>query len=177
MARIWSLPAWPAPTTVFFTAFGAYSAIGSPSSAGTSMAMPRAWPSFSVAHAVAIDEGLLDGGFHGRQPRQHLLQAVEQLPEAHAEALRLVGDDRAAGDEAEPDPVRVDDAPAGAPQARVDADDANRFAPHSDVIAQGRAIGSRRSGVGSGSHGRKYGLRLVNALEGKRTEIAQLMLR
>ena len=89
----------------------------------------------------------------------------------------IFGQTRLIAIEAEPDPVRVDDAPAGAPQARIDADDANRFAPHSDVIAQGRTIGSRRSGVGSGSHGRKYGLRLVNALEGKRTEIAQLMLR
>ncbi len=54
MALIWPLSPWPAPTTVFFTAFGAYSAIGSPSSAGTSSAMPRAWPSFSVAEASRL---------------------------------------------------------------------------------------------------------------------------
>ena len=54
MARIWPLSPWPAPTTVFFTAFGAYSAIESPSSAGASIAMPRAWPSFSVAEASRL---------------------------------------------------------------------------------------------------------------------------
>ena len=30
MALIWPLSPWPAPTTVFFTAFGAYSAIEQP---------------------------------------------------------------------------------------------------------------------------------------------------
>ena len=46
---IWFLSAWPAPTTVFFTWFGAYSATEMPNIAGASMATPRAWPSFSVA--------------------------------------------------------------------------------------------------------------------------------
>ena len=36
---------------VFFTRLGAYSATGNPVRAGTSMAMPRAWPSFKVATA------------------------------------------------------------------------------------------------------------------------------
>ena len=54
MALIWTLSPWPAPTTVFLTAFGAYSAMVTPSRDGTSMAMPRAWPSFSVAEASRL---------------------------------------------------------------------------------------------------------------------------
>src|SRR4029079_18182357 len=47
--RICAFSQWPAPTMVFLTRLGAYSATESPAIAGTSMAMPRAWPSFSVA--------------------------------------------------------------------------------------------------------------------------------
>src|SRR4029077_15129436 len=42
----------------------------------------------------------------------------------------------AASDVTQPHPIRVDDAPAGAPQTGVDADDANRFAAHRAVIAR-----------------------------------------
>src|SRR6202035_1492660 len=49
ITMIWFLSAWPAPTTVFFTWFGAYSATEIPNIAGASMATPRAWPSFKVA--------------------------------------------------------------------------------------------------------------------------------
>ena len=52
--RICAFSAWPAPTTAFFTAFGAYSATADPARAGTSMATPRAWPSFSVAAASRL---------------------------------------------------------------------------------------------------------------------------
>jgi hypothetical protein len=54
MAAIWRFSAWPAPTTVFFTRFGGYSATRSPFSAGASSAIPRAWPSFSVARALSL---------------------------------------------------------------------------------------------------------------------------
>ena len=49
MTAIWFLSACPAPTTVFLTWLGAYSATDMPNIAGASMATPRAWPSFSVA--------------------------------------------------------------------------------------------------------------------------------
>src|SRR5262245_23412243 len=52
--RICTFSPWPAPTTVFFMTFGAYSATVSPALAGTSMAMPRACPSFKVAAALAF---------------------------------------------------------------------------------------------------------------------------
>jgi hypothetical protein len=40
--RICAFSLWPAPTMVFFTKLGAYSATGRPAIAGTSMAIPRA---------------------------------------------------------------------------------------------------------------------------------------
>ena len=49
ITRIWFLSAWPAPTTVFFTWLGAYSATEMPNIAGASIATPRACPSFRVA--------------------------------------------------------------------------------------------------------------------------------
>src|SRR5918993_1983143 len=54
IAWIWRFSAWPAPTTVFFTRFAAYSATGSPASAGTNSAMPRACPSLRVACASLL---------------------------------------------------------------------------------------------------------------------------
>ena len=125
MALIWPLSPWPAPTTVFFTAFGAYSAITNPDSAGTNSAMPRAWPSFKVAARVAIDESLLDRRLYRCKPRHHLGKPLEDLAQPGAQAFSVIGDHRAAGHEGQPDPVAVDDPPAGAPQPRVDADDAN----------------------------------------------------
>ena len=97
----------------------------SPSSAGTSRAMPRAWPSFKRGRGVAIDESLLDGRLLRRKPRQHLLQTIEDLAKPGAQAFLVIGDDRAAGHEGEPHPVGVDHPPAGAPEPRVDADNAN----------------------------------------------------
>src|SRR6185437_7417809 len=52
--RICALSPCPAPTTVFLTTLGAYSATDSPARAGTSMATPRAWPSFSVDAPLAL---------------------------------------------------------------------------------------------------------------------------
>src|SRR5215475_1321800 len=49
--RICAFSQWPAPTIVFFTRFGAYSATVRPAIAGTSMATPRACPSLRVATA------------------------------------------------------------------------------------------------------------------------------
>src|SRR5262249_53696302 len=52
--RTCALSPWPAPTMLFFTRFGAYSATGTPALAGTTMAIPRAWPSFNVAAASLL---------------------------------------------------------------------------------------------------------------------------
>ena len=74
---------------------------------------------------IAIDESLLDRGLLRLEPGQNLRQPIEELPQAHPEALGLVRLDRATSDEAEPHPVIIDDAPAGPPQARVDTDNAD----------------------------------------------------
>src|SRR5262249_55503110 len=52
--RICALSQWPTPTIVFLTRFGAYSATVTPALAGTTRAMPRAWPSLRVAAASLL---------------------------------------------------------------------------------------------------------------------------
>src|SRR5262249_9615427 len=52
--RICAFSPWPAPTIVFFTRFGAYSATGTPALAGTKRAPPRARPGFGVAAASRL---------------------------------------------------------------------------------------------------------------------------
>ena len=131
MARICVLSPWPLPTTVFFTAVGAYPRLRAPKARARG-ARSRAWPRLQRGR-VAINEGLLDGGLDRRKLGQDARQAVENLPQSRAQTLGLVGDDRPAGDEAEPAAVGVDDPPAGAPEARIDADDAN--AAHKAISA------------------------------------------
>src|SRR5580692_10059843 len=66
--RIWLLSAWPAPTTVFFTWLGAYSATDIPTIAGASIATPRAWPSFSVATPSLLTKVCSTAASTGRKP-------------------------------------------------------------------------------------------------------------
>ena len=80
--RICAFSPWPAPTTVFFTTLGAYSATISPACAGTSMAMPRAWPSLSVADRVGIDEGRLHRRFVRPEFLDHRAAARHGSPPA-----------------------------------------------------------------------------------------------
>ena len=55
--------------------------------------------------------------------------------EPHAETGALAGLDRAAGDVDQPVAVALDQPPAGAAEARIDAEDANRGFQHAPVIA------------------------------------------
>ena len=57
-------------------------------------------------------------------------EALVDLAQAIGEIVLGIRRDEAAGHVDEPHPVGLDDAPAGAAQARIDADDANRFAVH-----------------------------------------------
>ena len=66
MCATCALSAWPTPTTAFLTAFGAYSATASPACAGTSSAMPRAWPSFSVPAASLLTKVCSTAAASGR---------------------------------------------------------------------------------------------------------------
>ena len=108
MALIWTLSPWPAPTTVFFTAFGAYSAMVTPSRDGTSMAMPRAWPSFSVAEASRLTKVCSIAASTGESRASTSCKPVEQLAEPDAKRFAVVGGDRAAGDIGKPDPVGIE---------------------------------------------------------------------
>ena len=66
MCATCALSAWPTPTTTFLTAFGAYSATASPACAGTSSAMPRACPSFSVPAASLLTKVCSTAAVSGR---------------------------------------------------------------------------------------------------------------
>src|SRR5262249_45960421 len=65
--RICAFSPWPAPTIVFFTRFGAYSATGTPALAGTKSATPRAWPSFKVAEASRLTKVASAAASSGRK--------------------------------------------------------------------------------------------------------------
>ena len=69
------MAALPTPTTAFFTALGAYSPTVSPACDGTSSAIARAWPSFSVATASLLTNvcsTAAQSGGAGSSPRSHI---------------------------------------------------------------------------------------------------------
>ena len=119
---------WPTPITAFLTALGAYSATASPASAGTSMAMPRAWPSFSVAVASLLTK-VCSTAASSRHRRVDAPRPARHATGRAATASAALSSERTvpARDEAQRIAERLDDAPAGAPEPRIDADDANRF--------------------------------------------------
>src|ERR1700730_14173555 len=125
ITRIWCLSAWPAPTTVFLTWFGAYSATEMPNIAGASIATPRAWPSFRVATPSLLTKVCSTAASAG-------------LKSPSTEGRPFGRSPRAATDERQPVAVDLDHAPAGAAQARIDAKDAqgmaNRLRCHGLVI-------------------------------------------
>ncbi len=116
---------WPTPITAFLTAFGAYSATGNPARAGTSMAMPRAWPSFSVAR-ILVDEGLFDGGLIRLVAMHDFRKTVVQLAKARGQVHVAVRGDGSGGDEAQGVAERIDNSPTRAAQAGINTDDADR---------------------------------------------------
>jgi hypothetical protein len=142
MWSICRLSAWPAPTTAFLTAFGAYSATGIPAAAGTSIATPRACPSFSVpapsrlTKVISIGRGLRRMAGHNRG------QLHVERQEALRQGVTLRPAD-AVGHVAQPAAVDIDDTPAEAPQARIDSDDAHAL-PRSRLPVACRCIPSAR---------------------------------
>src|ERR1700730_9382310 len=112
--RICAFSLWPAPTIVFFTRFGAYSATGRPAIAGTHTAMPRAWPLLSGATGAC-------GGVLGGAPRRAPLLLERRT--------------RPASSEAQPVAVERHHAPAGAAKPGIDAEDPNQVAHDRPLIA------------------------------------------
>ncbi len=135
------LSPWPAPTMLFFTRFGAYSATGTPALAGTTMAMPRAWPSLSVALRVLVDEGRLDGGLVGPEFVENAHQPVMDGEKPHGERIAIVGRHRAAADKVKPIAGNLDHAPAGAAEPGIDAENANRAGHGVRLIACRQCLG------------------------------------
>jgi hypothetical protein len=76
---------------------------------------------------ILVDEGLLDSGLVRLVAVHHLGKPVMQLAEAGGKIHLAIGSDGAGSDETQRIAERFDDPPAGAPQARIDADDANRI--------------------------------------------------
>ena len=101
IARICCFSAWPAPTIVFLTWFGAYSATASPASRRDQKRDAARLAELQRRRGVAVDEGLLDrrlvrrvGADDRRQPAMEREQPLRQL----AVERRV---DRAGGDEGE----------------------------------------------------------------------------
>src|ERR1700752_4993387 len=102
ITAIWFLSAWPAPTTVFLTWFGAYSETAMPNIAGASIATPRACPSFSVATPSLLTKVCSTRGSGGAEaPEQGGKPPRDrERPPRDGQALRRFH--RAAADKDEP---------------------------------------------------------------------------
>src|SRR3954453_19220007 len=120
---------------VFFTRLGAYSATRSPAMAGTSIAMPRAWPSLSVAVASLLTKVASTAASSGtcsattrckppwidtsRTARPARQPSVERN-HPHGGVGPPAAGKRAAGDEAQPVAFDRHHPPAGAAEPRID---------------------------------------------------------
>ncbi|MNE75045.1 hypothetical protein D3C80_1711680 [compost metagenome] len=83
-------------------------------------------PELQGGDSVLVDEGLLDRRLVRLVGVYDFRQAVVQLAESGRQIHVAVGGNRAGGDEAQRVAERLDDAPAAAAQARVNADNSNR---------------------------------------------------
>ena len=72
---------------------------------------------------IGVDEHFLDRGAFGPVLSNQRLQLPLQLNQPLGERLLAVGPDLPVGDVAQPVPFRRDDAPAGAAEPRVEAED------------------------------------------------------
>ena len=97
------------------------------------MAMPRAWPSFSVALASLFTKVASTAASSGRKLLEDAHQPVVDGEKPRRERVPIVGRHRAAAEKAEPVAGNLDDAPAGAAEPRIDPENANR-AGHAGVV-------------------------------------------
>src|SRR5262249_17563643 len=74
-------------------------------------------------------------------------QAVVNGKKPHRKRIPIVGPDRAAAEEAEPITGNFDDAPTGAAQPGIDAENANRITSHG--VVDSSAPGPRLEGNGA----------------------------
>ena len=101
---------------------------------------------------VAVDEGRLDGRLVGAELIDDARQPVVDRDQPLGERELLVGLDRTAGHVDQPVALAADQAPAGAAEARIDAENANRLSHRAPLIApRGRAFPAMRIGFRLGS--------------------------
>ena len=133
--RICAFSQWPAPTMVFFTRLGAYSATAQPGNGRHQHRDAARLAELERGGGVLVDEGRLDGRFVGYMLGNHALQAVVDRQQPHGEIGALVAGKRAARDEAQAVAFDRHHAPAGAAEPRIDAKDANRATHDRPFIA------------------------------------------
>ena len=131
--RICAFSPWPAPTTVFFTTLGAYSATVSPALRRHQHGDAARLPELQGCRRVGVDEGR----FHRRLVRRDIARSPRSArhgsPAAARRARHVARFQRTAGDMDQPVAVGLDQAPAGAAEPRIDAENANRMAGHGPV--------------------------------------------
>ncbi len=124
------------PVTDFLIRFGVYSATRNPSLAGARRTAPRAWPSFNVDRGFSLTKVSSTAASDGLKLWMTLRDAVEKRRQPVGEIIVLRRRDDTGGHVDEPHAIAFDDAPARAPQAGVDTDDANRSSVHAYRIAR-----------------------------------------
>ena len=107
---------------------------------------------------IAIDEGRLDRRLVRRERIHHPLQLVMDGAEPLGERRACSGVIVPGGDERQPRTEALDDAPASAPKAGIDANDANRLAHARQAKGRMPRWRAARSGLGVGA-GREAALR------------------
>ena len=106
---------------------GAYSATCRPARAGTSMAMPRACPSFSVAPASLLTKVFLHRRLMGCMRMDGFGQSVVQLAKAGSQIGFAVGADSSCSDETQTVALTLNDPPPGVTKAGINANDAHEI--------------------------------------------------
>ena len=123
MAWTWAFSAAPVPTTAFLTSRGAYSPIASPRPRGGEKHDAARLAELQRRLRIFVEEHLLAGGFGRAMRVDHLAQRRLQPHQPRRQVLLRVGPHLAVGDMAQPVALGGDHPPAGAAQARIEADD------------------------------------------------------
>ena len=133
--RICAFSAWPAPTMVFFTRFGAYSATRTAGLRRHQQRDAARLAELQRRGRVAVDEGRLDRRLVGPEFVDDAREPVMDRHQPLGQRQLVVGLDRTAGQVDQPVALAGDQAPAGAAEARIDAEDANRLCHRGPLIA------------------------------------------
>lgn len=88
---------------------------------------------FERRGGIGVDESLLHRGFMRTISSDHPGKFIVDRYQSAAEILAVAGGERSTSNVNEPIAVRVDQAPAGASEARIDTEDANRLPVHVPV--------------------------------------------